>query len=484
MDSLYLKEYEKEPDENVGIHFEILHYQKYISDTISLVDPVWENIDPIPDIYAMFQAYDNRFFQGKLCSVELKWSPRMYTCAGICVYQGRGGLCSIRLSEALLKFRPRKDLVETLLHEMIHAFLFITSRDFDREGHGPNFQHHMHRINKEAGTKITIYHSFHDEVRNYKVHWWRCNGPCQDRKPFFGWVKRTMNRAPGPNDTWWKLHKQSCNGEFIKVKEPENFNQKTRRKAADSGQIQANVKRKLQKTNEDSSQVDIRKFLSPTKTQASNSNFPHLSIVSSPVSGLGEKNKKDSEDSTQVEIRTFSSPTKAQSSSHLIDSKSIDAINSLAAKKKRIPKIKNDPSQLDIRKFLSPKKSHATISYSISSISGLPIVPFSGTGQTLGSKSNKEDQRNIFLDLLSSENLSTKTSNTSESEPLVTTYPTSAISGLPVIPFSGSGQNLGGISSSEKTRDIPVNPQFVDCPSCILRVPFAELNIHLDTCLS
>jgi len=36
-------------------------------------------------------------------------------CAGVCSYEGHGGLCSIRLSEPLLKFRPRKDLIETLL---------------------------------------------------------------------------------------------------------------------------------------------------------------------------------------------------------------------------------------------------------------------------------------------------------------------------------------------------------------------------------
>lgn len=35
-----------------------------------------------------------------------------FSCAGVCSYEGRGGLCSIRLSEPLLKLRPRKDLVE------------------------------------------------------------------------------------------------------------------------------------------------------------------------------------------------------------------------------------------------------------------------------------------------------------------------------------------------------------------------------------
>ena len=36
-------------------------------------------------------------------------------CAGICVYEGKGGLCSVRLSQPLLKLRPRSDLIETLL---------------------------------------------------------------------------------------------------------------------------------------------------------------------------------------------------------------------------------------------------------------------------------------------------------------------------------------------------------------------------------
>jgi len=44
-------------------------------------------------------------------------------CAGLCSYEGHGGLCSIRLSEPLLKFRPRKDLVETLLVSVLFIFV-------------------------------------------------------------------------------------------------------------------------------------------------------------------------------------------------------------------------------------------------------------------------------------------------------------------------------------------------------------------------
>lgn len=44
------------------------------------------------------------------------------SCAGVCKYEGKGGMCSIRLSEPLLKLRPRKDLVEVLkiAHESAH----------------------------------------------------------------------------------------------------------------------------------------------------------------------------------------------------------------------------------------------------------------------------------------------------------------------------------------------------------------------------
>ncbi|KFP26207.1 SprT-like domain-containing protein Spartan, partial [Colius striatus] len=151
-------------------------------------------------------------------------------CAGVCRYEGNGGMCSIRLSEPLLKLRPRKDLVETLLHEMIHALLFVTDNDRERESHGPKFCKHMRRINRLTGANVTIYHSFHDEVDLYRQHWWRCNGPCQNRKPYFGYVKRATNRAPSARDFWWREHQEACGGTFIKVKEPENYSKKSNAK--------------------------------------------------------------------------------------------------------------------------------------------------------------------------------------------------------------------------------------------------------------
>ncbi|KAL7388073.1 hypothetical protein ABVT39_006647 [Epinephelus coioides] len=202
---------------------------------LSIVDESWETLDPNPDVRAMFLEFNDTFFWGKLSGVEVRWSPRMTLCAGVCSYEGRGGLCSIRLSEPLLKLRPRKDLVETLLHEMIHALLFVTQNNRDRDGHGPEFCKHMNRINNATGTKISIYHSFHDEVDVYRQHWWKCNGPCQNRRPYFGFVKRAMNRAPSALDPWWEDHRRTCGGTYTKVKEPEGYGKKGKKDSKKDG---------------------------------------------------------------------------------------------------------------------------------------------------------------------------------------------------------------------------------------------------------
>lgn len=196
---------------------------EFLNRTQNLVHPQWETLDPTPDVFALFGQFDEKFFQNRLKCVTLEWSKRMYSCAGIC-YSRRnhfGMAITIRLSEPLLKLRPRKDLVETMLHEMIHAYCFVLKIREGNGGHGPYFKKIMQAINKVAGTNITVYHTFHDEVDLYKQHWWRCNGVCQDRSPFFGFVKRTSNRAPGPNDIWWSKHQQDCGGTFMKIKEPE-----------------------------------------------------------------------------------------------------------------------------------------------------------------------------------------------------------------------------------------------------------------------
>lgn len=76
---------------------------------------------PEVDIHRLLCEFNRLIFHGKLDSVSISWSRQMKLCAGVCKYF-RGGFCEVRLSEPLLKFRPRDDFLNTLLHEMIHAY--------------------------------------------------------------------------------------------------------------------------------------------------------------------------------------------------------------------------------------------------------------------------------------------------------------------------------------------------------------------------
>lgn len=118
---------------------------------------------------------------------------------------------------------------------MIHAWNFVLGIYEENGGHGKNFKAKMEEINRKAGTNITVYHTFHEEVELYKKHWWKCDGPCSKNKPYYGIVKRVSNRAPGPNDFWWAQHEKTCGGKFIKFKEPEKTEKKKKEKKTLSG---------------------------------------------------------------------------------------------------------------------------------------------------------------------------------------------------------------------------------------------------------
>ncbi|KAH8398040.1 hypothetical protein KR222_011363, partial [Zaprionus bogoriensis] len=254
-------------------------HDSYLDQTQNLVHPHWELVDPTPDIFAMFVRFDEKFFQRRLGAVTVEWSKRMYSCAGICYQRGNRYIKEviIRLSEPLLKLRPRKDLVETLLHEMIHAYCFVLNIREGNGGHGPNFKRIMETINKVAGTNITVYHTFHDEVNMYKTHIWRCNGVCQFHNPFQGWVKRTSNRAPGPSDQWWEKHQRDCGGTFEKVSEPA----KPAKPAAKTKAIVAT--KPTAKLKKSTSDEDIRNFFE--KPKAVPKKVP--TIKSDPASATG-----------------------------------------------------------------------------------------------------------------------------------------------------------------------------------------------------
>jgi len=217
----------------------------YIEDPVPVEEPV--------DIFELFRVYDRVYFDQALTrgGVELKWGSKMMTkCAGMCEWRVRqGGGVQIRLSPSLLQYRSNTDVKETLLHEMIHAQCFLDHSETSRDGHGEVFQAHMRRINNHrnpsdpfrpfGGYRITVYHSFIDEVRHFQVHSWKCSRCSHE-------IRRSMNRVPSEKDcrayrkdlSGWKYalssprnrcgdrrcyvhnHMRLCGGAYVRTSEP------------------------------------------------------------------------------------------------------------------------------------------------------------------------------------------------------------------------------------------------------------------------
>ncbi|CAO1416150.1 unnamed protein product [Diamesa tonsa] len=161
----------------------------------------------------LFNNFNHDYFQNKLDDVKLELSTRMKTGAGIFYPRSekRGNRAVIRLNKPLLALRTRKDLIDSLLHEMIHAYL---SEIGIEEQHGPNFKAKMKEINSLAETNITIKHNY--------MTWWRCTGTCQlKQEKFFGYIFQLCTETPGPNDSWWREHNLKCCGIYVVSKEPD-----------------------------------------------------------------------------------------------------------------------------------------------------------------------------------------------------------------------------------------------------------------------
>ncbi|KAK7193472.1 hypothetical protein DPSP01_000034 [Paraphaeosphaeria sporulosa] len=187
--------------------------------------------EPFVDIHELFGHYNVLYFRKLLLPrVEVLWSPRLTLCAGICELSRDPATrkftrIRLKMSTPLLQYRPRSDTINTLLHEAIHAYFFITTswrhtRGNDGTGHGEGFRLLADAINSHGSYEVTIFHSFHDEVDSYRTHVWQCSGPCKAQPPYFGLVKRSMNRPPGEYDSWWAKHQSECGGTYTKTQEP------------------------------------------------------------------------------------------------------------------------------------------------------------------------------------------------------------------------------------------------------------------------
>lgn len=68
-----------------------------------------EELDQPPDVFELFQFYNQFFFHSQLSTCIIKWSKRMTLCAGTCAYNMIGG-CTITLSESLLQYRSNNEI--------------------------------------------------------------------------------------------------------------------------------------------------------------------------------------------------------------------------------------------------------------------------------------------------------------------------------------------------------------------------------------
>ncbi|KAH7388796.1 SprT-like family-domain-containing protein [Pyrenochaeta sp. MPI-SDFR-AT-0127] len=297
-------------------------------DALQAINIIVNNGDPFVDVHELFAHYNVLYFRKLLLpGVEVLWSPRLTLCAGICELSkdpSTGKLTRIRLklSTPLLQFRPRPDTINTLLHEAIHAYFFVTTswrhaREDGGTGHGLGFQLLADAINTHGKYQVTIYHTFHDEVDSYRTHVWQCDGPCRTQPPYFGLVKRTMNRVPGKSDTWWAKHQVECGGIYTKIQEPaptkkqldalsmkERAGRQTNK--LDSW-VTVGAKRKAEVEGETSPQTINAETKSSTKTQKVKKIATTMEIdkifrpeASSRISEVGQKRSRASDDEVPI----------------------------------------------------------------------------------------------------------------------------------------------------------------------------------------
>ncbi|KAF1965512.1 hypothetical protein BU23DRAFT_604127 [Bimuria novae-zelandiae CBS 107.79] len=187
---------------------------------LDAINAILNDGEPFVDVHVLFGHYNVLYFRKLLLPrVEVLWSPRLTLCVGICELSkdpatGKFTRIRLKMSTPLLQYRPSYT-----------AYFFITtswrhSRGDNGTGHGEGFQLLADAINSHGKYEVTIFHTFHDEVDSYRTHVWQCNGRCKDQPPYFGLVKRSMNRPPGKSDSWWARHEAECGGTYTKIQEP------------------------------------------------------------------------------------------------------------------------------------------------------------------------------------------------------------------------------------------------------------------------
>ncbi|KAL0921570.1 hypothetical protein M5K25_008655 [Dendrobium thyrsiflorum] len=187
-----------------------------------------EMAETLPDIQKLFRHYNALYFDDALGACIVTWAPRMRRSIGICRYI-EAGHCEIHMSKSLLKLRSSSDLKNSLLHEMVHAFVWIKQNNKSRR-HDNYFWAIANEINSSrkdddqrpcSGYNISDQHMFPDEAETSTVHHWMCKscghvikrdsdrGSCSPSDCF----KKTGHEGDCGNlSCEWHRHKKLCSG--------------------------------------------------------------------------------------------------------------------------------------------------------------------------------------------------------------------------------------------------------------------------------
>lgn len=162
--------------------------------------------DQLPDIYAVFRAYNEEYFDGLIGGFEVRWCARLWIQAGKTT---TFPLKRITISTKLLIGREIRIMVETLLHEMIHAYLFCNDHPHPLQ-HGEDFVKVMTETNILSTLNIGILDEGGlDHIAHLQVIW-ECS-KCKEQ------IVRFKRKSRQLNDKTARLHRVRCRGTWRMV---------------------------------------------------------------------------------------------------------------------------------------------------------------------------------------------------------------------------------------------------------------------------
>lgn len=209
--------------------------------------------DSCPEIHDLFSHYNSLYFDNALSACTVYWSDsRIARSAGMCCFVEQGR-CEIRLSEPLLKSRSTADLKNTLLHEMVHAYLYVKYNKKDHGYHGPSFADAVNAINSSSkedlqkpngGYNVTFSHDFSKGLHSHGVGQWICTscgdmieGPSNKKPSAADCIEKMAHDNSCDNSSChWHRHKILCSGSYEKL----TGKRKRKNKAIDPKDFQQN----------------------------------------------------------------------------------------------------------------------------------------------------------------------------------------------------------------------------------------------------